>query len=89
MAAPFSESAYAAKRLRKAFVVVAFFTAFLWLVELVALVFGLELVKFGVYPRHTSGAWGIVWAPLIHGSIGHLFANTGPLLVLGTALAAV
>ena len=29
---------------------------------------------------------GILWAPLIHSSFTHLFTNTAPLLILGTAL---
>ena len=29
---------------------------------------------------------GILWAPLIHGSISHVFANTAPIVILGTAL---
>jgi membrane associated rhomboid family serine protease len=58
----------------------------LWLVKLVESIFGLELAVYGVYPRDPMGAWGILFAPLIHGSFSHLFANTGPLLIIGTLL---
>jgi membrane associated rhomboid family serine protease len=33
-----------------------------------------------------SGLIGVIFAPLIHSSYSHLFANTAPLLILGTAL---
>lgn len=48
--------------------------------------FDLQLARFGVLPRHGSGLFGILFAPLIHGSWSHLFANTLPLFILGTAL---
>ena len=50
------------------------------------MIFGFDFVQYGVYPRRPSGLMGIVWAPLIHGSLSHVFANTAPILVLGTAL---
>jgi membrane associated rhomboid family serine protease len=74
------------ERLRYAFVVVAAFAASLWLIKLGEIALGLQLVQYGVYPRHLVGAWGILWAPLIHGSLSHLFANTAPILILGTLL---
>jgi membrane associated rhomboid family serine protease len=75
-----------ARRLRQAFVLAASFAALLWLIKLAELLFGLDLVPYGVYPRRLSGLVGILWAPLIHGSLPHLFANTAPLIILGTAL---
>ena len=62
------------------------FAAFLWLIKLVDVIFGFDFVQYGVYPRQPSGLMGIVWAPLIHGSISHVFANTAPIIILGTAL---
>lgn len=62
------------------------FVALLWLVHLGATLFDLDLVKHGIYPRRFSGAAGIAFAPLIHNSFSHLFANSVPIVVLGTAL---
>lgn len=62
------------------------FVATLWLVKLLETVFGLSLYQWGVYPRSLEGMPGVAFAPLIHGSWQHLFANTLPLWVLGTAL---
>lgn len=58
----------------------------LWLVWGVDGLLGLELRRFGVLPRDLEGLVGVAAAPLIHGSFTHLFTNTLPLLVLGTAL---
>ena len=52
----------------------------LWCIRLVESALGLQLAPFGIYPRDTSSLLGVVWAPLIHGSFAHLFANSLPLL---------
>src|SRR6056297_3067711 len=44
--------------------------------------FDLHLSQFGVYPREISGLKGILFYPLIHGSMEHLFNNSVPLFVL-------
>jgi membrane associated rhomboid family serine protease len=74
------------KRLRLAFVAAVLFAAALWLIKLVESGFDLQLDRFGIYPRSENGAWGILWSPLLHGSLSHLFANTAPIVILGTAL---
>lgn len=38
---------------------------------------------FGIRPRTMAGLWGVLFAPFLHGSFAHLFANTVPLLSLG------
>lgn len=44
--------------------------------------FDLNLSQFGVFPRDISGLKGILFYPLIHGSLEHLFNNSVPLFVL-------
>ncbi|MEL6326370.1 MAG: rhomboid family intramembrane serine protease [Cyanobacteria bacterium J06626_23] len=44
------------------------------------------LNHLGIRPRTLSGFVGILFAPLLHGSLRHLAANTGPLMVLGWLL---
>lgn len=59
-------------------------TALLWAVELVDLfVMGGRLDGYGVAPRSLDGLLGIFAAPLLHGGLGHLIANTVPFMVLG------
>ena len=75
-----------APNLRRAFVLMLAFVGLLWAVKVLEAVAGLNLVPFGVFPRRLSGLGGVLLAPLIHGSWSHLFANSAPLLVLGTAV---
>jgi len=75
-----------AERLRRSFILAASFAAILWLIKLTEITFGLDLAQYGVYPRRPGGLMGILWAPLIHGSLFHVFANTTSILALGTAL---
>lgn len=79
-----SERARASFRL--AFRIALCLVAFLWLIQAVNTALDLGLERFGVRPRELSGLPGIVLAPLLHGSFGHLIANTAPLLVLLTAM---
>jgi membrane associated rhomboid family serine protease len=56
----------------------------LWLLEIVdQFVFRGYLDVLGIVPRNVIGLRGIVFAPLLHGDLAHLMANTVPLGVLG------
>lgn len=66
---------------------------------LVAIAWGLELFdlfflrqrfnplsgldQYGIVPRNLIGLRGILFAPFLHGNLGHLIGNTIPFLVLG------
>ena len=77
------------RRFRFALFASALFVALLWWIHLAQAWFGHSLLALGVRPGEPSGLFGLIAAPLIHGSTAHLVANTLPLLVLGTlALAA-
>ncbi|MDQ2069218.1 rhomboid family intramembrane serine protease [Natronospira bacteriovora] len=58
----------------------------LWLLHGLLLLSGVDASILGVRPRVASGLLGVLTAPLIHASWLHLFSNTLPLLVLGTAM---
>lgn len=58
----------------------------IWGIKLLENTFSLHLQTLGIYPLHLRGLPGIFLAPLIHGDYSHLFTNTGPLLILGTAV---
>jgi len=73
-------------RFRQALLITASFVALLWLIYLSGALFDLNLVQYGIFPRHISGLIGIALAPLIHASFTHLFANSLPIVILGTAL---
>jgi membrane associated rhomboid family serine protease len=72
--------------LERSALAVGMFVALLWVIWAAGSLFHLDLYRYGVYPRTLGGLVGILFAPLVHGSWEHLFANTLPVFVLGTAL---
>ncbi|MEQ1438545.1 rhomboid family intramembrane serine protease [Fontimonas sp. SYSU GA230001] len=75
------------QRLRRAATVMALFTAVLWLLLGYGALLPFDAIRaFGLFPRDIGRLHGILTAPLIHSSIGHLAANSVPLFVLGTAM---
>ncbi len=74
------------RSLKHSALIVAGFIVLLCAIELLDRGLGLRLYRFGVYPGELHGLWGILFAPLIHGSWGHLAANSSALLILGTIL---
>ncbi|MBA8930294.1 membrane associated rhomboid family serine protease [Kutzneria viridogrisea] len=74
----------------QAAIVIAGFTALLYLVEFVNLAFlhG-TLVGYGIRSREVSGLLGVLFAPLLHQGWPHLIANTVPVLLFGFLAMAV
>lgn len=60
--------------------------AMIWTVKIIEVSFGIDLGRFGVVPHTERGLLGILTLPFLHGSWEHLFSNSVPILVLGTAL---
>ncbi len=73
-------------RLKRSVYMALLFATLLWLIKLSEIFLGFSLHAWGVFPRDVNHLSGILFAPLIHGSIQHLFSNTLPLLLLGTAV---
>lgn len=63
-----------------------YFVAALWLVQVLISDPGIDRSMFGVRPREWPGLLGVLTAPLVHGDYAHLFGNSVPLVVLGTAM---
>jgi membrane associated rhomboid family serine protease len=61
--------------------------ALMWMSEVVDLVSGLRLDRYGILARDPDGLVGIAAAPFLHGGLGHVAANTVPFLVLGFLIA--
>lgn len=70
------------KRMRIALIPTVVFLSFLWLFLFLDITLDLQLYKLGVYPLKIEGLPGILFSPLIHSSVKHLFSNTIPLFVL-------
>lgn len=64
--------------------ILGIFVVLFWLIELVDLfIFQGSLDRFGIMPRNLVGLRGILFAPFLHGDLGHLIANTIPFIILG------
>lgn len=72
--------------LKRSIVLTIFAIAILWCIKSFELLFHIDLAWLGVYPLSAKGVLGILTAPLVHGSLEHLFNNTLPLLILGSIL---
>lgn len=67
----------------------AIFVVVIWGIEAVNLLTGRALNGWlGLQPRVISGLDGILFMPVLHGSVSHAVSNTVPLAVLGAVLAA-
>src|SRR5271170_5477412 len=61
--------------------------AILWVVEIVNALDSYRLDNDGIVPRSVGHLDGIVFAPFLHASFGHLLSNTVPFVILGAAIA--
>lgn len=57
-----------------------------WIVFWIETRFKVNLNYLGINPKEIEGLRGIIFSPFIHSSLKHLFNNSIPLVVLGTAL---
>ena len=78
---PASDRTYAGLKL------VGAMAAVMWVVEVIDALDGQRLDAHGIEPRDGDGLLGIVFAPFLHASFGHLLSNTVPFLVLGAIIA--
>jgi len=69
-------------------VVVCTFAALMWVVEIIDLIPGTNLDRWGIRPREIGGLIGIVTMPLLHDGFGHLISNTIPFVIMGSLIAA-
>lgn len=82
---PMSRNSYSLSReLKTQGVILGSFVATFWVLELIdLLIFDGSLDRYGIIPHSVIGLRGIVFAPFLHGGIGHLIANTVPFVILG------
>lgn len=73
-----------ASRLKSRIVLLVLFVGSMWAVFLLSAAMpSLNLNQHGVVPRSFGGLQGILFAPWLHASLGHIAANTSGLLILG------
>ncbi len=73
-------------RLREVLFAVAGGVALLWLIHTVFALTAWSPAALGVRPGEASGLVGVLTAPLVHGTWGHLAGNSAALLVLASAM---
>ena len=74
------------KDLFKAVRIPLLFVAIITIIHTYSSYYGIRLSHYGIYPRELKGIVGIFTSPFIHGDWKHLFNNSIPLIVLGSAL---
>lgn len=74
------------KRLSKSILYSIFATIILWCLKSAEILFDLNLSFMGLVPLELAGMLGILTAPLIHGSLEHIFNNTFAILILASFL---
>lgn len=86
---PIAQARHDRARFFNALLIALGFVALLWWIKMLEMWLGQSLSGLGVRPGSVTGLVGLVAAPLLHGSVGHLLNNTLPLLVLGTLAIAI
>lgn len=69
-----------------ALIVMAVVVAALWVVQIVNDAHHLSFNRFGLKPRSVDGLWGVLTAPALHVSYGHLLSESVPILGVGWVL---
>lgn len=62
------------------------FVLMMWGVKLFEHIEDVNLSWYGLFPRTLHGLIGVAVSPLLHADFSHLYANTAPLLILGTII---
>jgi membrane associated rhomboid family serine protease len=74
------------KRLLLSMLIPFIFVVLIWLIKASEHIFSVDLHFLGIFPQKASSLTGIFTSPFIHADLKHLFNNTFPLFVLGSAL---
>lgn len=75
-----------AKIFKHSLILPSLFVFTLWVIALSEILLNIDLHYLGVFPRTIKGVPGILLAPFIHADLKHLFANSVPLLVMGSGI---
>lgn len=73
-------------RFTESFVIPIRLVFLMWAFFAFEIFFHYDLSFLGIYPRTFTGLIGILFAPMVHGSLLHIISNTFPLLFLGSVL---
>jgi len=74
------------RQLFTSFIIPFIFVVLLWVIKGTEELLHISFAPYGLYPLEWKGLLGIITSPLIHANMAHLFANSIPLLILGSLL---
>lgn len=74
------------QRLLSSALIAAGIVVALWIIKALEVAFNISFASFGILPLTVTGLKGILFSPLIHGSLAHLTSNSVPLFLLSAAL---
>lgn len=74
------------RQLFTSFIIPFLFVLLLWVIKGAEEFFHISFAPYGLWPLKPVGLIGILTCPLLHADLAHLFANSVPLLILGSLL---
>ncbi len=74
------------KKLLLSMLIPVVFIILLWLIKFMGTQLDSSFYYLGIYPQKIRGLTGIITSPFIHNDYKHLFNNSIPVFVLGTAI---
>lgn len=75
-----------AQRLKPAVITIGVLAAVMIVLQAINWATDYRLDQFGIDPRSWEGLLGVLFAPLLHGSWGHLWSNLVPLVIMGVLI---
>jgi len=84
--APAKRPSATAQRVKPAIITIGVLAAVLIIVQAINWATDYRLDAWGIDPRSWEGLLGVLFAPLLHGSWGHLWSNLVPLVIMGVLI---
>ena len=75
-----------AQRAKPALITIGVLAAVMIIIQTINWAMDYRLDQFGIDPRSWEGLLGVLFAPLLHGSWGHLWSNLVPLVIMGVLI---
>jgi membrane associated rhomboid family serine protease len=75
-----------AQRAKPALITIGVLAALMIIIQTINWATDYRLDQFGIDPRSWEGLLGVLFAPLLHGSWGHLWSNLVPLVIMGVLI---
>lgn len=75
-----------AQRVKPAVITIGILAAVMIIIQTINWAMDYRLDQFGIDPRSWDGLLGVLVAPLLHGSWGHLWSNLVPLVIMGVLI---